>query len=135
MPDRWICPLCDHILSEDEWSNLPRTTVEAENGSRTEITCPRCRRQSVGMAWARVGWQPEQDRIASCEAGHERITPAPKDWTERSILVIPPDDDEPFFPACRTCPEPGIGLIELMQGADGVLHKVRVCRITFRDVR
>jgi len=134
MPDRWICPLCNHILPEDVWSRLPRTTVETEHGSRTEITCPKCGRQTVGMAWVQVGWQPDADRIASCEAGHERITPAPKDWTEKAILVMPPDDSEPFFQECRTCEKQGIGQIQMMQGDDGMLHRVKICTIKFRDV-
>lgn len=134
MSDRWLCPCCNGILTEDAWSRLPRITVETEYGSRTDITCPICGFQSVGIAWVRAGWQPEQDRIASCEAGHERITPAPKEWSEKAILVIPPDDTEPFFPACRTCPQPGVGLIQVVQGEDGVLHLVKVCTIKFRDV-
>lgn len=50
MPNRWLCPICNHILTEDEWSRLPRIIVETEHGSRTEIACPKCGRQTVGMA-------------------------------------------------------------------------------------
>lgn len=133
MPDRWICPLCNHILTEDAWSRLPRTMVDTAHGSRTEITCPKCGRQTVGIAWVRVGWEPDADRIASCEAGHERIVPASKDWTEQVILVIPPDDGETFFPECRTCKRNDEGL-ELMIAVDGMMHCVKTCLIQFRDV-
>lgn len=135
MPDRWLCPLCNHVLTEDEWSSLPRTMVETENGSYTEITCPKCGWQTVGMAWVRVGWEPEQDRIASCHRGFERIVPVPADWIEVPILVLPAKGD-PFFPECEDCEEfdRDDGGILISPDDAGVLHLIKECLIRFRDV-
>jgi hypothetical protein len=135
MGDRWLCPLCNHLLTEDAWSRLPRTMVAIECGSRTEITCPKCGRQTVGMAWVRVEWQPAQDRLVSCHRGFERIVPAPADMGEELVLVLPAEG-EPLFPECHDCEEfyRDEGNILLMPDDAGTLHLVKLCLVTFRDV-
>jgi len=72
VPSRYMCPICNYILTEEVWSRLPRTTVDPEP---TKIICPRCGYATPefggGHVWRRVGWNTllVPDRIMPARNG------------------------------------------------------------------
>ena len=53
-PDRWMCPECRGIIEETTYLALPRKLVRGPGGKYTNVQCPICGQNTIGMAWTAV---------------------------------------------------------------------------------
>jgi len=50
-PDRWMCPKCSGIIEDAVYFGLPRKLVRGPGGKYTQVECPICQQQTIGISW------------------------------------------------------------------------------------